>query len=202
MLWNGSEDLKLLIIALNNSLKKRVDLASKATADLLNNSVFCVGGPVKRLAACLGNTGERAGECVLQNLLPEGFTQSVFPISDTEATARPLLKGSYNQELHLAIGLLRMFDAEANSPVPGNPPQCDFRNTPYIEAGGVLSEYGPIFFVIAAHILPKLSPMLGDMFCNANTPEKVARAMQATFTRCVVCTCLTLECNLFTLAHI
>ena len=54
MLWNGSEDLKLLIIALNNSMKKRVDLASKATADLLNNSVFCVGGPVKRLAACLG----------------------------------------------------------------------------------------------------------------------------------------------------
>ena len=38
MLWNGSEDLKLLIIALNNSLKKRVDLASKATADFLNIS--------------------------------------------------------------------------------------------------------------------------------------------------------------------
>ena len=118
--YAGSEDLKLLITALNNSLKKRVDLASKATAELLNNSIFCVGGPVKRLAACLGNTGERAGECVLQNLLPEGFTQSVFPISDNESTARPLLKGSYNQELHLAIGLLRMFDAEANSPVPGN----------------------------------------------------------------------------------
>ena len=127
----GSEDLKLLIIALNNSLKKRVDLASKATAELLNNSVFCVSGPVKRLAACLGNTGERAGECVLQNLLPDGWTQSIFPISDTEATARPLVKGKYNQELHLAIGLLRMFDAEANSPVPGTPPQCDFRNSPY-----------------------------------------------------------------------
>ena len=44
MLWNGSEDLKLLIIALNNSLKKRVDLASRATADFLNNSVFSVSG--------------------------------------------------------------------------------------------------------------------------------------------------------------
>ena len=202
MLWNGSEDLKLLIIALNNSLKKRVDLASRATADFLNNSVFSVSGPVKRLAACLGNTGDRAGECVLQDLLPDDWTLSIFPTSDTEATARPLIKGKYNHELHLAIGLLRMFDAEANSPVPGIPPQRDFRKTPYIEAGGVLSEYGPIFFVIAAHILPKLSPMLGDMFCNANTPEKVARAMQATFTRCVVCTCLTLECNMFTLAHI
>ena len=40
MLWNGIEDLKLLIIDLNNSLKKRVELASKATADLLNNSEF------------------------------------------------------------------------------------------------------------------------------------------------------------------
>ena len=183
MLWNGSDDLKLFIVALNNSLKKRVDLASKATADLLNNSVFCVGGPVKRLAACLGNTGERAGECLLQDLLPDGWTQSIFPISDTEATARPLLKGRYNEELHLAIGLLRMFNAEANSPVQGNPPQCDFRNTPYIEAGGVLDEYGPMFFVIAESILPKLSPMLGDMFCNANTPDQVAKAMQATFTR-------------------
>ena len=183
MLWNGSEDLKLLIIALNNSLKKRVDLASKATADFLNNSVFSVSGPVKRLAACLGNTGDRAGECVLQDLLPDDWTQSIFPISDTEATARPLVKGKYNQELHLAIGLLRMFDAEANSPVPGTPPQCDFRNTPYMEAGGVLNPYGPMFFPIAENILPKLSPMLGDMFCNANTPEQVAKAMQATFTR-------------------
>ena len=183
MLWNGSEDLKLLITALNNSLKKRVDLASRATADFLNNSVFSVSGPVKRLAACLGNTGDRAGECVLQNILPDDWTLSIFPTSDTEATARPLVKGKYNQELHLAIGLLRMFDAEANSPVPGTPPQCDFRNTPYMEAGGVLNPYGPLFFPIAENILPKLSPILGDLFCKANTPEQVAKAMQATFTR-------------------
>ena len=183
MLWNGSEDLKLLITALNNSLKKRVDLASRATADFLNNSVFSVSGPVKRLAACLGNTGDRAGECVLQNILPDDWTLSIFPVSDNEATARPLIKGKYNHELHLAIGLLRMFDAEANSPVPGTPPQCDFRNTPYMEAGGVLNPYGPLFFPIAENILPKLSPILGDMFCNANTPEQVAKAMQATFTR-------------------
>ena len=105
------------------------------------------------------------------------------PFSDSEATALPLLKGGYNQELHLAIGLLRMFDAEANSLVQGNPPQCDFRNSPYIEAGGKLNEYGPLYFVITEQILPKLSPKLGDMFCNANTPEQVAKAMQATFTR-------------------
>ena len=183
MLWNGSEDLKLLITALNNSLKKRVDLASRATADFLNNSVFCVGGPIKRLAACLGNTGDRAGECVLQNILPDDWTLSIFPTSDTEATARPLVKGKYDHELHLAIGLLRMFDAKANSPVPGTPPQCDFRNSPYLEAGGVLNPYGPLFFSIAENILSKLSPVLADMFCNAADPVQVAKAMNAKFTR-------------------
>jgi hypothetical protein len=181
--YAGSEDLKLLITALNNSLKKRVDLASRATADFLNNAVFSVGGPIKRLAACLGNTGERAGECVLQNILPDDWTQSIFPVSDTEATARPLVKGKYNHELHLAIGLLRMFDAEANSPVPGTPPQCDFRNSPYMEAGGVLNPYGPLFFSIAENILSKLSPILADMFCNAADPVQVAKAMNAKFTR-------------------
>ena len=181
--YAGSEDLKLLITALNNSLKKRVDLASRATADFLNNSVFCVGGPIKRLAACLGNTGDRAGECVLQNILPDDWTLSIFPTSDTEATARPLVKGKYDHELHLAIGLLRMFDAKANSPVPGTPPQCDFRNSPYMEAGGVLNPYGPLFFSIAENILSKLSPVLADMFCNAADPVQVAKAMNAKFTR-------------------
>ena len=76
-----------------------------------------------------------------------------------------------------------MFDAEANSPVQGNPPQCDFRNSPYIEAGGKLNEYWPLFFVITEQILPKLSPMLGDMFCNATTLEQIVKVMQATFTR-------------------
>ncbi len=36
MLWNCSEDLKLVIVALNN-MKKRVELASRATAKFLNN---------------------------------------------------------------------------------------------------------------------------------------------------------------------
>jgi hypothetical protein len=54
MLWYGSKDLKLVIIALNNSLEKRVELASRATADFLNNAIFNLGGPVKSLAAYLG----------------------------------------------------------------------------------------------------------------------------------------------------
>ena len=94
-----------------------------------------------------------------------------------------ILSIGQGQELHLAIGLLRMFDAEANSPVPGTPPQCDFRNTPYMEAGGVLNPYGPLFFSIAENILSKLSPILADMFCNAADPVQVAKAMNAKFTR-------------------
>ena len=68
MLWNGSEDLKLLIIALNNSLKKRVELASKAAADLLNNSVFCISGLVKRLAGILGGTAIARGNVCFSKL--------------------------------------------------------------------------------------------------------------------------------------
>jgi hypothetical protein len=63
MLWNGSNDLKLVVVALNNSIKKRMELASRATAGWLNNSVFGMAGPVKSLARYLGATGERAGEC-------------------------------------------------------------------------------------------------------------------------------------------
>jgi hypothetical protein len=40
-----------------------------------------------------------------------------------------------------------------------------------------------MFFEIATNILPKLCPMLGDMFCNAKTPEEVAKVMGKTFTR-------------------
>ena len=108
MLWNGIEDLKLLIIDLNNSLKKRVELATKATADLLTNSVFCVSGPVKRRAGIQGGTGDSAGECLLQQSIPDGWTLSIFPNSDSEATARPLIKARHDLELHLAISLLRI----------------------------------------------------------------------------------------------
>ena len=115
MLWNGSEDLKLVVVALNNNMKKRMELASRATAVWLNNSVFGIAGPVKSLARCLGATGDRAGECLLEDILPEGFEMSIFPYSDNESSARPLVKGRYNVELHLAMGMLRSFTAEENN---------------------------------------------------------------------------------------
>lgn len=160
-----------------------MDVASRATADFLNHAVFNLSGPVKPLSGFLGATGDRAGECLLQKIVPKGSLLSIFPVSDSEATARPLLKSRYDPELHLAIGMLRIFNAGCNSVEEGCPPQCDFHNAPYIEGAGMLDTYGPMFFVMAQNILPKLCPMLGDMFCDAKTPEKVAKVMRSTFSR-------------------
>ena len=110
MLWNGSDDLKLVVVALNNSMKKRLELASRATAHWLNNSVFGMAGPIKTLARTLGAVCEHAGESLLEEILPDGFGLSVFPYSDSESSARPLVKNRYNPELHLAIGMLRIFE--------------------------------------------------------------------------------------------
>ena len=175
----------LVIIALNNSLKKRVELASKAAADFLNHTIFNTSGPVKSVARYLGATGEHAGECLLRNFIPEGYSQSIFPYSDTEAAGKPLVKGKYVPALHLAIGCLRVFNAEENSADPQGEPVCNFHShtSVFIKGAACLDPYGPLFFVMVRHILPKLSPMLGDMFCNAATPQDVHKAMTSTFTR-------------------
>ncbi len=131
----------------------------------------------------LRGTGERAGECLLQDIVPSGYTQTIFPVSDNESAARPLVKGNCNPDLHLAIGMLRIFNAEDNNLEVGGEPQCDFHKAPYIQGAGALDAYGPLIFVIAQHILPKLCPMLGDMFCKAKTPDQVDKVMHSTFTR-------------------
>ena len=164
-------------------MKKRMELASRATAVWLNNSVFGMAGPVKGLARYLGATGDRAGECLLEDILPPGFELSIFPYSDAESAARPLVKGRYKPELHLAIGMLRIFNAEDNNLEAHSPPQCDFRREPYIAGAAKLEPYGPLFFVMVRTILPKLSPMLGEMFCNAKTPDEVYKVMLSTFNR-------------------
>ena len=174
-----------MIIALNNSLKKRIEAASKAAADFLNHQVFAASGPVKRLARYLGATGEHAGECLLQNFVPDGYSQSIFPYSDSESASKPLVKGKYIPELHLAIGCLRIFNAEENSADAGGEPKCNFHSDTFafITGATCLDVYGPLFFVMAEHILPKLCPMLGDLFCHAKTADDVQKSMSSTFTR-------------------
>jgi hypothetical protein len=166
-------------------LKKRVELASKAAADFLNHKIFTASGPVKSLAGYLRATGEHAGECLLQNYIPDGYSQSIFPYSDTESASKPLVKGKYLPELHLAIGCMRIFNATENSADAQGEPFCNFHSdtSAFITGAACLDPYGPLFFVMARQILPKLCPVVGDLFCNAKTHEEVEKAMTKTFTR-------------------
>lgn len=156
-------------------------------ANLLNHSVFPHSGPVKRLAEVLGATGEYAGECLLQNILPPGYDteKAIFPVSDLEASSKPLVKGRYDPDLHLAIGCLRMFDATQNSAQPDGEPQCNFhsQSSDYIKGAAFLDPYGPMFWPIIRSIVPALSPMLGELFCNPKTVEDVAASINRDFKR-------------------
>ena len=168
-----SEDLKLVIQAFNNSMRKRVESASTAVANLLNTQFFGISGPVKRLAAILGATGEHAGESLLEAILPEGHTKPIFSLNDALAAAGPLLKKRpYNAELHLAIGLLRVFDATQTSSEPGGEPRCDFHSETqdYLVGVSVLDPYGPLFFEMIRVVLAKLSPLHLETWDSAEEP--------------------------------
>ncbi len=53
-----------------------------------------------------------------------------------EASAKPLVKGRYNPDLHVTVGNLRQFDATQNSTQEGGEPCCDFHNkSPSISRG-------------------------------------------------------------------
>ena len=64
--------------AATNAVKKRLDMASRALADFLNNMIFGHSGPVKQFAATLGvrGTGDRAGTCLLER--PGEHTQNLY----------------------------------------------------------------------------------------------------------------------------
>ena len=163
-------------------MRKRVELASAAVANMLNTSIFGIAGPVQRLADVLGvNTGE----CVLQPFIPPGYTLPIFPLSDAEASSRPLVKNRYNPELHIAIGLLRCFDARENSVDGGGEPSCDFRSRTreYIKGVNALPHYGPLFFEMMKVILIKLSPIHAGIFNKAETSEGVETAAASAFKR-------------------
>ncbi len=107
------------------------------------NTIFNTSGHVKSVARYLGATGEHAGECLLRNFIPEGYSQSIFPYSDTEAAGKPLVKGKYIPALHLAIGCLRVFIAEQNSADPQGDPVCNFHShtSVFIKGAACLDAY-------------------------------------------------------------
>ena len=104
----SSQDLDLLIIS-DRVEQPYIARASRATANILNHSVFPSSDPLKSLAEVLGATGEYTGECLNQNILPPGYDteKAIFPVSDLESSSKPLVKGRYHPNLHLAIGCLR-----------------------------------------------------------------------------------------------
>jgi hypothetical protein len=69
------------------NMKKDIELASKATADLMNNSIFNISGPMKSLAGYLGSTGEytQVGEScsktLFQRLHPVNISRQQCGIS-------------------------------------------------------------------------------------------------------------------------
>jgi hypothetical protein len=103
--------LSLLRLAVNNSMKKLIELASRATAEVLNSLIFSVSWPVKRLLEILGSTGEYVGECLLREAILQNYTKTISPLNDMEPASKPLVKEKYNADLHLAIGSLWFFDA-------------------------------------------------------------------------------------------
>ncbi len=115
---SGSHDLALMLVALNNCCKKRIEIASRATAHLCivcNNVFFARGGPHKKYAKTLGAIGDFSGAGLLDQFTPTDYTKPLFPTTDEEANVKALAKMRGNDELNLAIGLLRIFDAERNS---------------------------------------------------------------------------------------
>ena len=78
--------------AATNAVKKRLDMASRALADFLNNMIFGHSGPVKQFVATLGVTVDRAGTCLLESIRGN-YTKAFFPASDAQAAGTPLVKG-------------------------------------------------------------------------------------------------------------
>ena len=111
---HGSDDLVLLVHAATNTVKKRLDMASRSLAEFLNVSVFGAAGPVKAYAKPLGATGVHAGVGLLDGFCGPQYKKALFPTSDALAAGSPLVKGDYQskRELHFTIGMLRVFDAQ------------------------------------------------------------------------------------------
>jgi hypothetical protein len=108
-----SDDLVLLVTAATNSVKKRLEMASRSLADFLNSKVFGVAGPVKAFAKVLGSIGQYSGISLLDGFCGSEYSKPLFPTSDALAAGSPLVKGDYQQkrEIHFTIGMIRVFDA-------------------------------------------------------------------------------------------
>jgi len=97
------------------------------------------------------------------------------------------VKGRYQPELHLALGLMRMFNAELNSTQPGGQPVFNWHNPPeeggpMIGAGGA-DVYGPMSISVWECTIANLSSKHKSLLDNARTVEGVVHAVNASFNR-------------------
>jgi len=160
-------------------------MASQKTANFLSNSVFGHGGPIRALARTLGATGQYQSRCLLEQYLTPGYTKPIFPLNDNDVAGGPLVKGRYHAERHLAIGLLRVFDAKLNTTQEGGEPVFDWHDKQgqHMVGVGSAAVYGPLSTYIWDASLSVLCPKYKALFDAAKTVEGVARAVSAQFNR-------------------
>ena len=160
-------------------------MASQKTANFLSNSVFGHGGPIRALARSLGATDKYQSRCLLEQYLTPGYSKPIFPLNDNDVAGGPLVKGGYQAERHLAIGLLRVFDATLNSTQAGGEPVFDWHDKygQHMRGVGSAAVYGPLSTHIWTASLSTLCPKYKALFDAANTVEGVSRAVAAQFNR-------------------
>ena len=176
-----STNLRVFIDFSVKTVSKRIDEAIDNLADFLNTSVFAANGPHSHLRQFLcapGHTGS-----LLARYLPDSYNGRAIPTTITEAKAYPLARAP--DELVLALGCLRTFDASMNNVIPTQPPQCNFSpapGCPLMKGTARLDIYGPMGF----ELIYCIASALGGEFlpiCSVSSPEQVQEAMAITLTR-------------------
>jgi hypothetical protein len=155
------------------TLQKRLDAAAVSLADMLNTHVFGHNGPTGALCETMGVS---KGTKVLGNYMPDTYTGPAIPRKETECNAIPAAKEA-PPHLVLALGLLRRFDAERNSAVPNQSPQCSFKNTPIIKGLNRLDQHGPLGFEVLYAGAAGLGGLFQSNICGVNDPNGVGLAM-------------------------
>jgi hypothetical protein len=160
------------------TLQKRLEAAALSIADLLNTHLFGHNGPTGVLCDTLGVS---KGTKVLSKYMPDNYTGLAFPRKETDCQAIP---ASQEAQAHLvmALGLLRRFDAERNSAVPTQLPQCSFDKIPIILGIQRLDQHGPLAYEVLYAAAAGLGGLFQSNICGATDPNGVALAMSTKLT--------------------
>ena len=174
-----SEDLRTFIDFSVKTYTKRIDLVLRTVADFFNLHVFGPNGPVDPLKGTLGYNGTGS---LLREFIPPGYTGLNFPKSLGEAKIFPLPYAASDQ-LVLALGYLRSFDAEQNNADPEAQPQSSFYNKSAIIRGlHKLDVYGPMAFELLYSVASALGGLFAQSICCVESPKEVLEAAAISLT--------------------